>query len=115
MKFVSLRRVGVVALAVAVALCMGAQAFAHIDGTVGDDGSHLAHADLTGTQYDPAAGTWIDGTAHDLSALMGSVHGNCSICHFQVWKHELSAVASYASSSTVGITSKLRTSELTSR
>ena len=107
MKFVSFRRVGVMALIAVVAVCVGGQAFAHIDG-VGEEpgryGVHLPHESLVGTIYDPAVGTWIDDTAHDLGDLMGSVHGNCSICHFQVWKHEMSAVASYASSATVGTT-----------
>ena len=47
MKFVSRRRVGTMALIAAVALCVGGQAFAHIDG-VGDVDGHLAHEDLTG-------------------------------------------------------------------
>jgi len=89
------------ALIAAVAVCVGRQAFAHLNG-VGDVGGHLAHDNLVGTQYDPAEGTWIDGTAHDMSYMMGNVHGNCSICHFTVWNHKMSDVESYAVSATVG-------------
>ena len=61
-------RIGIISLVAAMALCVGGQTFAHIDG-VGEEsgkyGVHLPHESLVGTINDPAARMWIDGTAHD--------------------------------------------------